>query len=92
MLALSRKPGEQVVIGGGITLTVLEVTKGRVRLAFDAPITSASCAPNSPAARVSLLTPTWTTGRVSQEQLQATGSWNRPAANSLRPQRAGNGQ
>ena len=37
MLALSRKPGEKVVIGNGITLTVVEVGGGRVRLAFDAP-------------------------------------------------------
>jgi carbon storage regulator len=37
MLVLSRKPGEQVVLGGGITLTVVEVRGGRVRLAFDAP-------------------------------------------------------
>ena len=37
MLVLSRKPGEQVVLGGGITLTVVEVRGDRVRLAFDAP-------------------------------------------------------
>jgi carbon storage regulator len=37
MLVLSRKPGEQVVLGDGITLTVVEVSGGRVRLAFDAP-------------------------------------------------------
>jgi carbon storage regulator len=37
MLALSRKPGEKVVIGNGITLTVVEIRRDRVRLAFDAP-------------------------------------------------------
>ena len=37
MLALSRRPGEKVVIGNGITLTVVGVRGGRVRLAFDAP-------------------------------------------------------
>jgi carbon storage regulator CsrA len=37
MLVLSRKPGEQVVIGNGITLTVAEVRGNRARLAFDAP-------------------------------------------------------
>ena len=37
MLALSRKPGEKVVIANGITLTVVEVRGNRVRLAFDAP-------------------------------------------------------
>lgn len=37
MLVLSRKPGESVVIGGNITVTVVEVRGNRVRLAFDAP-------------------------------------------------------
>jgi carbon storage regulator len=37
MLVLSRKPGEQVVLGNGITLAVVEVRGERVRLAFDAP-------------------------------------------------------
>jgi carbon storage regulator len=37
MLVLSRKPGEKVVLGNGITLTVVEVRGKRVRLAFDAP-------------------------------------------------------
>ncbi len=37
MLVLSRRPGEKVVIGSGITLTVVEVSGKRVRLAFDAP-------------------------------------------------------
>jgi carbon storage regulator CsrA len=37
MLVLSRKPGEKVVIGNGITLTVVEVRGNRVRLAFDTP-------------------------------------------------------
>ena len=37
MLVLSRKPGEKVVIGGNITVTVVGVNGNRVRLAFDAP-------------------------------------------------------
>jgi carbon storage regulator len=37
MLVLSRKPGEKVVIGDGITVIVVEVKENRVRLAFDAP-------------------------------------------------------
>lgn len=37
MLVLSRKPGEKIVLGNGIILTVLEVRGKRVRLAFDAP-------------------------------------------------------
>jgi carbon storage regulator CsrA len=37
MLVLSRKPGEKVVIGNDITLTVVEVRGNRVRLAIDAP-------------------------------------------------------
>jgi carbon storage regulator len=37
MLVFSRKPGESVVIGNGITVTVVAVEGGRVRLGFDAP-------------------------------------------------------
>ena len=37
MLVLSRKPGEKVVIGNSITLTVVEVTGNRVRVGIDAP-------------------------------------------------------
>ena len=37
MLVLSRKPGEKVLIGNDITVTVVEVAGNRVRLAFDAP-------------------------------------------------------
>jgi carbon storage regulator len=37
MLVLSRKPGEKVVIGSKIKVTVVEVKGDRVRLAFEAP-------------------------------------------------------
>jgi carbon storage regulator len=37
MLVLSRKSGEKVVISVGVTVTVLEVVGGRVRLGFEAP-------------------------------------------------------
>jgi carbon storage regulator CsrA len=37
MLVLTRKPGEKVVIGGGITLTVTEVHGNRVRVGVEAP-------------------------------------------------------
>ena len=37
MLVLSRKCGEAIVIGDGVTLTVLGVEGGRVRLGFAAP-------------------------------------------------------
>jgi len=37
MLVLSRKPGEKVVIGNNITLTVVKTHGNQVRLAFDAP-------------------------------------------------------
>jgi carbon storage regulator len=36
MLILTRKPGEKVVIGSGITVTMVEVKGGRVRLGFEA--------------------------------------------------------
>jgi carbon storage regulator len=34
---LSRKPGEKLVIGDDIVLTIVEVKGNRVRLAIDAP-------------------------------------------------------
>ena len=37
MLVFSRKPGESVVVGNGITVTVVAVEGGRVRLGFNAP-------------------------------------------------------
>lgn len=37
MLVLTRKVGETVVIGGGITLTVLEIRNDGIRLGIDAP-------------------------------------------------------
>lgn len=37
MLALSRKVGERLVIGGNIVVTVIEVKGETVRLAIDAP-------------------------------------------------------
>jgi carbon storage regulator len=37
MLVLSRKPGEKLVITGGITVSVLEVVGCRVKLGIEAP-------------------------------------------------------
>ena len=37
MLVLTRKPGEKLFIGSGVTLTVLEVHGNRIRLGIDAP-------------------------------------------------------
>jgi carbon storage regulator len=37
MLVLSRKSGEGILIEGGITFTVLEANKGKVRLGIQAP-------------------------------------------------------
>ena len=37
MLVLSRKPGERIIIGENITLTVLGIQGGRVRLGIMAP-------------------------------------------------------
>jgi carbon storage regulator len=37
MLVLTRKPSQQILIEGGITLTLLEVDGGRVRIGIDAP-------------------------------------------------------
>ena len=37
MLVLSRKRGEQILIGPNIELTVVDIGENKVRLAFDAP-------------------------------------------------------
>ncbi len=37
MLVLTRKTGEAIIIGNGITVTVVEVKGERVRLGFTAP-------------------------------------------------------
>lgn len=37
MLVLSRKPGEKVIIGDKITITIVEVKGNRVRVGIDAP-------------------------------------------------------
>jgi carbon storage regulator len=37
MLVLSRKKNEEILIGGAIRLTVLEIMRGRVKLGFTAP-------------------------------------------------------
>lgn len=38
MLVLSRKKGEQIVIGEDIVVTVLEVSRDRVKLGFRGPV------------------------------------------------------
>jgi len=37
MLVLSRKPGEEVIIGGDICITLLEIRGNRARLGITAP-------------------------------------------------------
>jgi carbon storage regulator CsrA len=37
MLVLTRRPGESIVIGGNIRVTVVEVSGTRIRLGIDAP-------------------------------------------------------
>ncbi len=37
MLVLTRKPGEKIVIGGNITVTVCQTEGNKVRIAIDAP-------------------------------------------------------
>jgi len=37
MLILSRKPGQRIIIGGGIVMHVTEVAGGKVRIGIEAP-------------------------------------------------------
>lgn len=37
MLVLTRKPGESIVIGNDVVITVLEARGGQIRLGIDAP-------------------------------------------------------
>jgi len=37
VLVLSRKKGEQVVVNGNITVTVVDIKGDKIRLGFDAP-------------------------------------------------------
>lgn len=37
MLVLSRKVGERIYIGDDITVTILDIDRGKIRLGFDAP-------------------------------------------------------
>jgi len=37
MLVLSRRKGEEIVIGGAICLTILDVRRGTVRVGVEAP-------------------------------------------------------
>lgn len=37
MLVLTRKPGQSVVIGNNVRITVIESSSGTVRLGFEAP-------------------------------------------------------
>ena len=37
MLVLTRKPGEQIVIGDNIRITVVQLGNGRVKLGIEAP-------------------------------------------------------
>lgn len=39
MLVLSRRPGEEIIIGGDVSVTVLEIRGGRVLLGVNAPRT-----------------------------------------------------
>jgi carbon storage regulator len=37
MLVLSRKPGEEILVGDNIRITVVEVNGGRVKIGVEAP-------------------------------------------------------
>lgn len=37
MLILTRRPGEKLIIGGNVTVTVLGIKGGQIRIGIDAP-------------------------------------------------------
>lgn len=37
MLILTRKPGESIIVGNTVRITIVELSGGMVRLGFDAP-------------------------------------------------------
>lgn len=67
MLVLSRKPGEQILVGDNITITVVEVRGNRVKLGFQAPrsvgVVRSELEPRSPLGRPS-------TKMVEEESLE----------------------
>lgn len=47
MLVLTRRPGESIHIGEHVTITVLRLAHGRVRIGIDAPDKLPVCRPES---------------------------------------------
>jgi len=48
MLVLSRKLGEKICIGENISITVVDIDRGKIRLGIDAPRTCPSFGRNCP--------------------------------------------
>lgn len=71
MLILSRKLDEQIVIGGGITITVVSIRGGKVRIGIEAP-------PN-----VSIQRPEAVEPRAGALEAEPHDPDARPAADSL---------
>jgi hypothetical protein len=85
MLVRRSKPGETVVIGHGVALTVVEATGGRVRLASHAPDRAGPLRAERTGRQDDPSPPAWTAGRIGQERLKAAWRCDGPAANSSRP-------
>ena len=74
MLVLSRKPGEKLVIGQDITITVLEANGNRVRLGIEAPA-------DVSIVRAELLAPAATSARDDQLAASAYLALSLPGGN-----------
>ncbi|WP_310598919.1 carbon storage regulator CsrA [Desulfobulbus sp.] len=63
MLVLTRKPGEGIVIGDNITIKIIELKSGSIRIGIDAP-------------RDTKIYREEIYDRIRQENIDASASWN----------------
>ncbi|MDR2550739.1 MAG: carbon storage regulator CsrA [Desulfobulbus sp.] len=63
MLVLTRKPGEGIVIGDNITIKIIELKSGSIRIGIDAP-------------RDTKIYREEVYDRIRQENIDASASWN----------------
>ena len=75
MLVLTRKPGEGIIIGDTVTIRIIEVKSGSIRIGIDAP-------GDTRIYRQEVY------DRIRQENLDAAGGWNLTDLDTLSDQLA----